>query len=315
MPIDMTLAAFRRAYERDNAPKPIPDWMVSWAALDNLKMDLTQEKSQAYSGVADVRKSYCLARAYQLVRFFDQSLTHPYPGFLDFVRGLIERHKTFDRALLRTLGIYDADLEADIETYAHYTAEDFVFQTMIPTPRRRQIRRIPDYGAGNGRQFSQWSHEDIERFVAVDAVPFAYCVQNAIFGASGKGLDDYVAAPDAFAVDGGDALLKHLPAWRHDLLPSDYFDLVITIMVLPELHPKLIHHLLALFQRVLKPGGAFYVRDWDNSVRHNNLRLTELIASFGFVLEFRPHLDAGKDVYGIPRLWRKREEASITSMA
>jgi len=109
--------------------------------------------------------------------------------------------------------------------------------------------------------------------------------------------------------------VKHLPAWRHDLLPTGYFDLVITIMVLPELPPKLIYHLLPLFQRVLKPGGAFYIRDWDNSNRHNNLRLTELISSFVFVLEYRPHLDAGSDVYGIPRLWRKREEASITSMA
>jgi SAM-dependent methyltransferase len=315
MAADQLLTAFREVFARDNARTPVPDWMVSWAALDNLKMDLPQEVSDGYSGIEDVRKSYCLARAYAVLRFFEQPYTHPYPGFSDYVRGLIERHKTFDRSMLRTLGIYGEDLEADIETYAHYTSEDFVFQTMIPMPRRRQVRRILDYGAGNGRQLSQWAHEDIERYVAVDAIPFSYCVQNAIFGASGKELDDYVWTPDDFIVDGGSALVKHLPAWRHDLLPNDYFDLVITIMVLPELHPKLIYHLLALVQRVLKPGGAFYIRDWDNSNRHNNLRLTELISSFGFVLEYRPHLDAGRDVYGIPRLWRKREEASITSMA
>jgi SAM-dependent methyltransferase len=315
MAIDKLLTAFRDVFARDNARTPVPDWMVSWAALNNLKMDLTQEAAEAYSGVEDVRKSYCLARAYKVLRFFEQPHTHPYPGFSDYIHGLIERHKAFDRSMLRALGIYAADLEPDIEIYAHYTAEDYVFQTMIPAPSRRQVRRILDYGAGNGRQLSQWAHEDIERYVAVDAIPFSYCVQNAIFGASGKALDEYVLGPDDFSVDGGSALLKHLPAWRHDLLPSDYFDLVITIMVLPELHPKLIFHLLALFQRVLKPGGAFYIRDWDNAVRHNNLRLTELISSFGFVLEYRPHLDAGKDVYGIPRLWRKREEASITSMA
>jgi len=148
-------------------------------------------------------------------------------------------------------------------------------------------------------------------YCGVEAIENGYCCQNLYYkAASLLRVSDYIEDPERFRITAAPGIY-HLPTWRCDLLPSDFFDLIIAVQVLPELKDRLALHLLELFKRCLKVGGALYIRDHDlrflPASHTHTLDLHELLPSFGFQLEFRPYVYDLEEIHGVPRLWRKTD--------
>ena len=162
-----------------------------------------------------------------------------------------------------------------------------------------------DFGAGFGRQANLFYGLDRTRqYVAVDAVPYAYTLQQHYLRSLNPALVEYIDDPDGFVLAGPG--LYHVPTWRHDLLPSNHFDLIIAVQVLAELSEKLATFAIDLFHRVLAPTGRLYIRDhaesgFGPSCANYILGLEEA----GFRLDYRLDARDGIDVHGVPRCYVK----------
>ena len=205
----------------------------------------------------------------------------------------------------------EAGIDFDFTTYrsvGRANAQDFVFQNLYPCPERQAISRVLDFGAGWGRQSNLWSQQRSESLImlAMEAVPQSYCVQNFYYAANDIPFQDYITFGELNISDDRPGIY-HCPTWRWDLVPSNFFDLVICCQVLPELSPNLAHFAVQLFLQVLKPGGALYIRDHDQAFNPSGIDLNAYLREQGFVLEFRPHVIDRDEIHGIPRIWRKPE--------
>lgn len=200
-----------------------------------------------------------------------------------------------------------------------YNATDYIFQHLYPVPNRMQVRRILDFGPGFGRQVNLWSalHPDLI-YVGLEAIELPYCLQTYYYAHFGCPFDEYLFNSEQFHIR-EDAGIYHLPTWKAELLPDGFFDLVICVQVLQELPEELARHMLQVFRRVLKPGGALYIRDHGNATRSiHRLDIAKWLGANGFVLEFAPYvvdthyaIQEGHgfppDIHGLPRIWRRKD--------
>ena len=289
---------FRRVRERDLARLGLQDagWLLRW--------EWAQEYHN-YNGPED------------LLRWFEW--TRPYPHYLprEQIKPLAQLSETKNREILRA--ITPRGGEYDFHYVDEYNATDYLFQNCYPVPQRMKIQHILDFGAGYGRQITLWSqlHPDLV-YVGMDAIELPYCLQHYYYSHFAPLLREYVEAPDDFVIEASPGIY-HLPTWRTDLLPDNLFDMVICVHVLQEINEQLVRHMIKVFHRCLKPGGALYIRDHDLVWQPaHNLNLNELLPEQGFALEFRPYVadspyalhrghDFPPDVHGIPRIWRKRD--------
>lgn len=190
----------------------------------------------------------------------------------------------------------------------YYNAEDFTFQNPAPVPSRAKVARILDIGPGFGRQINLWAQRVPNLvYCGMEAIENGYCVQNMYYrAASVLPVNDYIDDPDGFQVT-AEPGIYHLPTWRYDLLPSNFFDMILAVQVLPELQDRLVRLLLDQFARCLKTGGALYIRDHDLKFlpTSHTLDLHRFLPTCGFQLEFLPDLRDMDEIHGVPRLWRK----------
>jgi len=192
---------------------------------------------------------------------------------------------------------------------------DFIFPNLYPVPERNTIKNVIDFGAGYGRQANLFTSK-IEDciYTAVDAIPNSYCLQNLYFSHLNKPLYDYIDDPQNFKIENHKKGIYHLPTWRKDLLPDNFYDLVMCVQVLPELNSKLVSTMMLEFHRALKPGGILYLRDHASTWKPaGKMNVGEFLADNGFVLEFQPHIINDKDLHGTPRIWRKIDPEVIKS--
>jgi SAM-dependent methyltransferase len=209
-------------------------------------------------------------------------------------------------AVLAADGIDIAVPGAPLEVDRH-TAGDFMFQNIYPETPRTRVRRILDFGPGIGRQLNVWSRRVPDlAYVGVEAIENSYLCQNAYFArACDLPVTDYMADPESFDIKDAPGIY-HLPTWRLDKLPWNYFDLAIFSQVLPELGPELVVELLKLLPSVLKPGAQLYIRDHDLSwLPGHRYDLDAELPKLGFHLEFRPYFVDRQEIHGIPRVWRR----------
>jgi SAM-dependent methyltransferase len=184
-----------------------------------------------------------------------------------------------------------------------YDMTDWVFMEGYPRPAER-CERILDFGAGFGRQAALWlTLEPRPTYVAVDSIELPYLAQSHFLAASGHPVVEYMAEPDAFEVDAG-GRAYHVPGWRHDLLPSGFFDLAICVQVLAEIREDVLMHALRMFRRVLRPGGRLYVRDHPEWKPGHKQDTDRLLLGLGFAAEFTPGLTDRVDCHGLPRVYR-----------
>jgi SAM-dependent methyltransferase len=293
--VDATL--FRKV--RDVDFRRLPDEAGSWLAAWELDMD--------QDGIFREHRSKDDLIVYMNAWNKERFTTYFEPAAELVDLSFAVTRKVYER--VRTASATFPDLRAPLPV-DYRNAEDFTFQNAYPIPERAKISRILDFGPGYGRQINIWAQRVPNLvYCGMEAIENGYCCQNLYWtAASLLPVIDYVADPERFRITAAPGIY-HLPTWRYDLLPSDFFDLVIAVGVLPELSDRLALHLLELFKRCLKVGGALYIRDHDlrflPASHTHTLDLHELLPSFGFQLEFRPYLHDLEEIHGVPRLWRK----------
>lgn len=246
-----------------------------------------------------------------LKKFFRYIRNFKYPDFLDAaaVAELAERSAASDRRVMEALGL-PAD-EVALANIGRYNAQDYLFQRAYAVPDHQQIRRLLDFGAGHGRManlaFSAPGSK-VETYCAVDAIPASYLTQTMYYSALGLRVYDYLdhvgAAVDLAAID-GDFDAFHFPTWRLADLPDNYFDMVCAVQVLREVSREVLLYVIPHLVRVLKPGGALYVRDHISFHNPSGMPQGDVLAGHGLALEYCPAIRDGSDVHGVPRIWRK----------
>ncbi|HLE57341.1 MAG TPA: class I SAM-dependent methyltransferase, partial [Rhodothermia bacterium] len=244
-----------------------------------------------------------------LLKWFNWLLKAPNPNYLDGPdhERLIVASRALDEGLFDRFGLVFPDSEVYDRTIGTANAQDFQFPQVYPGPERQRIGSMVDFGAGYGRQANLWVQRRPDlTYVSVDGIPLSYCLQHFYYSNLPSELRDYVVEPGEFSVRLNDPGIYHLPTWRLDLLPSNSFDLVTCVQVLPELSRTMLDYALHNFHRVLKPGGALYIRDHDRQWRPGHGRNTNRVLSrLGFELEFHPQVIDRVEIWGVPRVWRK----------
>jgi SAM-dependent methyltransferase len=235
-----------------------------------------------------------------------------YPDwFADRVAPLAAISEDRDRAALTALGLADDGI--DLNAIGRYNAQDYLLQRFYPMPESMAPRTILDFGAGHGRQANLAFHEGdstTETLIAVDGIPGSYLTQRAYYAGLGLRCADYIEARVRgrdfdFAERAEANQVLHLPTWRLDLIPDDSVDLALLVQVLNELPRPLVMRALREISRVLKPGGALYIRDRIQGHRPNDMPMERLLLANGFMLEFSPAVREVDQIHGLPRIWRK----------
>lgn len=281
-----SLTRFNDRLARDRAERTVPEWMLGWLYKDQTDwIDFDR-----YRGREDLAAMFRWASWKPPVCRLDSG------AFAARVAASI----AYDRRVLARLGV-EVD-HACLHDTGVLNAMDATYCDATPRAAALAPRRVLDFGAGHGRQYNLLAQGGtMEHYLAMDATPLLYCAQRDYLGASGADLSDYVT-------EGGidlDAPIALLPTWRHDLVPDASIDLAMAVEVLPELPAPMLPWVVDFFSRVLRPGGALYLRDQDMRISRNRIDVAPLLASAGFVLEFRPHLVNGRDLTGVPRVWRR----------
>lgn len=282
-------------------------WLVSWEYQEKRK----KTKTSYEDGPKDFSRFTDTSELLSWFKWFQEA----YPDYLgdDLVAPLVNESLETDKKVLSSLGL-DFDFSGYSKNIGLNNAHDFLLPQLYPVPARYKIERVLDFGAGHGRQANLWTAKGNKVYVAMDAVPKSYCLQYTYFKALGRPFTDYVNNPAAFQLHNASPGIYHLPTWRYDLLPSDWFSLVSCVQVLPELNSKLIKKMLEQFYRVLKPGGMLYIRDHGQMWRPaGKINVDEHARSLGFVPEFTPHVIDNTDIHGVPRIYRKPDPQVISS--
>lgn len=297
------LSRFLQTVEADSP------WLVQ---REYLRQWLFMDRRIAAGAMADMN-FYGFDGAAHVAKFFNWARGFTYPDYLPekTVEELSALSAARDRECLERLG--QTTLPNAVENVARVNAQDFLLQRLYPVPERQAVRRILDFGGGHGRMANlAFATQTTDMMAVVDGIPGPYLTQRAYFTGLGLRLADYIDTKDSpegfqFGALAQSHDMIHLPIWRMDLLPSDWFDLVCCVQVLKEVPLRLLLYALSEFARVLKPGGALYIRDHNQYHNPNHMPMPEdsLVAPFGFTLEFRPHLRDHRDLHGLPRIWRK----------
>ena len=236
----------------------IPDFLLNWHYQD-------QRGDQKY-GAGMPQDFHDFHGPSQIREWFGWMSSAPRPEYFpsQFMTPLVDMSKAQDRRILEKAGV-DYDFSS-YEGVGRNNAQDYLYQNMYPVPDRNAISRILDFGAGLGRQSNLWSQQQSRDLIMVgmDAIELSYCLQNFYYSANDLPLYEYITTGE-LDIDADKPGLYHCPTWRWDLLPGNFFDLVICCQVLPELSPELAKFAIHLFLHALKPGGALYIRDHDTS--------------------------------------------------
>lgn len=299
---------FLSVLEKDRS-QFIRKWMIAW------DYQLTRKKRGLKYDSDLPEDFFSYAGKEDLVKWMNWFKTD-YPDYFpsSLTEGLVKTSLENDRQILGAL-----HLSYDFQNYNKRVgvnnAHDFLFPNLYPAPERSAIKNVIDFGAGYGRQANLFTSKIPDCiYTAVDAIPNSYCLQNLYFSQLGKPLYDYIDNPENFKIENNKKGIYHLPTWRKDLLPDNFYDLVMCVQVLPELNSKLVSAMMLEFHRTLKPGGMLYIRDHASTWKPaGKMNVDGFLAANGFVLEFQPHIINDKDLHGIPRIWRKIDTEVIKS--
>jgi len=303
IPLDAQTSAalFRAAQDRDQELLTDKAWLARWLFADALaaRGERAEMSFYDYEGPAHLRKFFAWLQGMTVNDYFDAEVIEP----------LIQESVTRDRACFSRLGVGVTD--AWLRQVGRYNAQDWLFQRAYPVPERQRIRVMLDFGAGHGRMANLGfaaTREPLGKYIAVDAIPGTYLTQRAYLSTLLESFTDYIdVGGEAFGegLISNDVQALHLPTWRFDLIPDASVDLVCCVQVLKELPRRLVDWVVAQFARVLKLGGALYIRDHSQFHHPNQMPIERVLAAHGFVIEYDPHIRDRSDLHGIPRIWRK----------
>lgn len=295
------LELFRARYEEDS--QYIEPWMVNWTYQDRLTQRQSKYEDELPQDFYEYNDPNDISEWMNWLKvdkpdFFQDELINP----------LIEKSTSFDKKLIE-----EHNIEFDFKGYknglARNNAQDYLMANMYPMQGPSKGRKVLDFGSGFGRQANLWCQMEDEDYlhVSMDAIPKSYCLQHFYYSNVDRVYCDYVIDKDKFKLDDQSKGIYHLPTWRFDLIPDNYFDKILVVQVLQELNEKLVKHVIKEFNRILKPTGSLYLRDHGNSWRPaHTLDIDQYLAEKGgFTLEYKMHAIDKKEVHGIPRIWKK----------
>lgn len=299
---------FLSVLEKDRS-QFISKWMIAWDYQQirkkrGLKYDENlPEDFFSFNGPQDMTK-WMNWFANDYPDYFSESLT------AELVKLSLENDKKILSRLNLPYDFQNYDKRVGINN-----AHDFLFSNFYPVPERNKIKNVIDFGAGYGRQANLFTSKIPDAiYTAIDAIPNSYCLQNLYFSNFDKPFYEYIDNPEKFKIENSKKGIYHLPTWRKDLLPDNFYDLAMCVQVLPELNSTLVSTMLKEFQRTLKPGGMLYIRDHSSTWKPaGKINVDEFLSDNGFVLEFKPHIVNDKDLHGIPRIWRKIDPDVVKS--
>lgn len=302
---------FEGVKERDSSFLQGRDWLTDWLFV---RRQLARGKNTDKNFLGFDGPSH-------LTTFFRYLKGPSFPDYLPeaVMAPLVDASALRDEDVLSRLGLQcESDL---IRKVARYNAQDYVLRQPYAVPARQQARVRLDFGAGHGRQANLIfapvdNHQRDElQLIAIDGVVSSYLTQALYFQALGLGVGEYVLSSPSITFEelriGGP--VTHLPTWRFDLVPSKSVDEITAVQVLREIPRRLLLWVLQEFARVLKPGGALYVRDSPLQHSPNMLPQEALIGMAGFTLEWRPHVREGVDLHGVPSIWRRQDDSAFES--
>lgn len=274
---------------------------------------LPPEQRETYAAWFGGMEHKGVGRSYEgldgLVKYMDTVNKAVFPLPFDPAPDIVADSFATTRRVYESLSADGLDIEvpdAPMEVDRH-TAGDFMFQNIYPATPRTAVRRVLDFGPGIGRQLNVWSRRVPDLvYAGMEAIENSYICQCEYFSrCTDLPVTDYVTDPESFEIR-DEAGIYHLPTWRLDKLPWNFFDLVIFSQVLPELGPELVVELLKTLPRIMKPGSQLYIRDHDLSwLPGHRYDLDAELPKIGFHLEFRPYFIDRQEVHGIPRVWRR----------
>ena len=210
--------------------------------------------------------------------------------------------------------IYENLFNEKYNTYTigdFYNTQDYCFQNAINKNNdQNEIYKILDFGAGYGRNLNIYSKTKNNLvYVAVDAMPKQYLLQKKYFEQFNIKIFEYFDDCQNFNIS-NKAGIYHIPSWRLDLLPQDFFDRILAINVLTEIDTKFFYQVIKKIHYSLKDFGSFYIRDHSSRFIRMKVSLIDFLRS-DFHLEFCPLLidtnsSMQSEVHGVPLLFAKK---------
>lgn len=277
-------------------------WLVSWDYQDNKCFNYPSNLPSNFYKYLGPR---------EILNWFNWILEIKHPDYFNkkTILSLAKLSLRYDKKLLKKENLkFD---EKKLLAVGIYSAQDYLLQNFYPVPNKQKIDKILDFGAGYGRQANIWVQKNKNlMYVGMDAIPQSYCLQNLYYQNLQNKFQEYIISNSIdFNLGPG---IYHLPTWRYDLLPSNFFDMIICVQVLQEINSNLLIKMIRVFSRVLKPGGMIYIRDSKWNPVHN-INIEKILLKNNFVLEFKPHVINKKDIHGIPRIWRKVDTSVVNT--
>tara|TARA_B100000315_G_C14464017_1_gene535083 strand:- start:1 stop:1056 length:1056 start_codon:yes stop_codon:yes gene_type:complete len=186
---------------------------------------------------------------------------------------------------------------------SRYTAIDYKFQNITGA----DINNVLDFGSGIGRQAFQWCSRPNVNFFSIDVTESLYLLQNEVYNLLfPEKLREYFYDPQRFQKAdfySGKGKLYHMPTWKMDLLPDNYFDLIVCVQVLQEINETTLSYALQQFRRIIKKNGLLFIRDKEFWTPAHKVRVGRELLKQGWELSFKYAGDEGIDIEGVPRLW------------
>lgn len=294
------LKLFQNAYKNDLTGY-IKPWMINWEYQDKrikrkvkYKENLPQDFYK-FSGPNDI---------IEWMNWVKVVKPNYFPS--DIIDPLLIKSYDFDKKIIEKYNI-PFDFSGYMGGIAMNNAQDFILANFYPMMHSNKNLKILDFGAGYGRQANLWSQhfDDNTIFISIDAIPKSYCLQHFYYSNIDYPYYDYVVNKD-FSLNQLNKGIYHLPTWRFDLIPDNFFDKIIVVQVLQELNETLAKYVIKQFHRVLNKNGVLYIRDHKHMWRPTHkLNIDNFIKNSGFTLEFEAHIVDKKDLHGIPRIYRK----------
>lgn len=234
-------------------------------------------------------------------------------SFFEVDKVLIDKSHKFQKAVLDSICEGNEVLDYDENGAGDFVnALDYQLITEITKDTRKEkIENIMDFGAGYGRETNLFTqHPDFKEYTIVEAIEDSYVVQSVYMKvASDKILENCVLNESLlgdldFVSDG--RKLNHLLTFDMDLIPDEHFDLIICSNVLNEITPEVFTYAIKQISRVLKKGGILYVKDHGlgDQCGHQYYD-NDVLESLNFTLEYRPFVEDMKDIWTVPRIYRK----------
>ena len=270
--------------------KYIEPWMISWDYQEERVKNIRYPKDypakfDTFDGISDIEK---------WINWISKSeFKDDIPDRI--IDGYSNLSYKYDKEILNI-----KDKEKYLSTIGRYNAEDYIYQN-----RYNWNNKILDFGPGYGRQInllSQLTNELV--YVGIEGILQPYCMQNLYYSNSRYPLYEYM---DDKNIEISESGIYHLPTWRCDKLPNNYFDEIMCIQVLQEINKDLLIHILHVFSNILKRNGILYIRDHGKEWKYSShdIDIEEILPSYGFELTYKSDLKDMIEIHGITRVWRK----------